>query len=115
AWLVFRMREPRRGSADLLAAVSGTVGGGTGDGATADDGTTSDDGTASGDSAGGAAGGDGLAPAAGAEGADGGLFRGGLRQFTVDMLAGLRADIRTIMQIRTMRYALVGVAALLFT
>jgi sugar phosphate permease len=31
------------------------------------------------------------------------------------MVVGLRDDMRTIMRIRTMRYALVGVAALLFT
>ena len=43
------------------------------------------------------------------------LFEAGFRQFTKDMLAGLREDMRTIMGIRTMRYALVGVAALLFT
>ena len=43
------------------------------------------------------------------------LFEHGFRQFLRDMVAGLRADMRTIMSIRTMRYALVGVAALLFT
>src|SRR5690606_7473660 len=84
ALLVFRLREPRRGSADLMAAI-------------------------------------GAAPAPGEAGADAGadehpaLFDGGFRQFVRDMNAGLRADLRTIMDIRTMRYALVGVAALLFT
>lgn len=81
AFLVFRLREPRRGHADMLAAI-------------------------------------GAAPAPPADGADPedvDLFEGGFRQFLRDMVAGLRADLRTIMDIRTMRYALVGVAALLFT
>jgi sugar phosphate permease len=52
---------------------------------------------------------------AGSNGHDTRLFEGGLRRFTRDMVVGLRADMRTIMDIRTMRYALVGVAALLFT
>ena len=43
------------------------------------------------------------------------LFDRGFRVFVRDLLAGLRADIKTILRIRTMRYALVGVAALLFT
>lgn len=43
------------------------------------------------------------------------LFEGGFRRFLADMVEGLRADLRTIIAIRTMRYALVGVAALLFT
>jgi MFS family permease len=43
------------------------------------------------------------------------LFEEGFRQFVRDLIAGLRADMRTILRIRTMRYALVGVAALLFT
>jgi MFS family permease len=43
------------------------------------------------------------------------LFDGGVRRFLADMVEGLRADLRTIVGIRTMRYALVGVAALLFT
>jgi hypothetical protein len=43
------------------------------------------------------------------------LFDGGVRRFLADMVDGLRADLRTIVGIRTMRYALVGVAALLFT
>jgi MFS family permease len=87
AWLVFRLREPRRGSADLLAAIGGE-------------------------------GEPGRLPrthGAGSSGQGTGLFEGGLRRFTRDMVVGLRADMRTIMDIRTMRYALVGVAALLFT
>jgi MFS family permease len=94
AWLVFRLREPRRGSADLLAAI-----GGEGDphdlGADAEAMASPS--------------------AAGSSGQDVRLFEGGLRRFTRDMVVGLRADMRTIMDIRTMRYALVGVAALLFT
>lgn len=43
------------------------------------------------------------------------LFDGGVRRFLADMVDGLRADLRTIVGIRTMRYSLVGVAALLFT
>jgi MFS family permease len=43
------------------------------------------------------------------------LFDNGFRAFVVDMIDGLRADMRTIVEIRTMRYALAGVAALLFT
>ena len=43
------------------------------------------------------------------------LFDDGLGQFTRDLLRGLRADARTILSITTMRYALVGVSALLFT
>ena len=39
----------------------------------------------------------------------------GLRPFLRDMLDGLKADLRTIWAITTMRYALVGVSALLFT
>lgn len=79
AWLVFRQREPKRGSADLMAAI-------------------------------------GAAPATTAEEDDHPrLFEDGFRAFLRDMASGLRADLRTIMGIRTMRYALVGVAALLFT
>jgi MFS family permease len=83
AWLVFRLREPRRGSADLMAAIGG-----------------------------------GRVTTEHAEDTDErgpGLFEGGFRQFVRDMVVGLRDDMRTIMDIRTMRYALVGVAALLFT
>jgi MFS family permease len=78
AWLVFRMREPRRGTADRVAVAGGEI-------EHADDGDH---------------------PA---------LFDHGFRRFVADMIDGLRADMRTIMGIRTMRYALVGVAALLFT
>ena len=44
-----------------------------------------------------------------------GLFEEGFRQFVRDMVAGLRQDLRTIWGITTMRYALVGVSALLFS
>ncbi len=43
------------------------------------------------------------------------LFEEGFRQFVRDMIAGLRQDLRTIWGITTMRYALVGVSALLFS
>ena len=43
------------------------------------------------------------------------LFEGGFRQFCRDMWDSLKADMRTILSIRTMKYALVGVAAILFT
>ena len=43
------------------------------------------------------------------------LFEGGFRQFFKDMVDGLRKDLRTIFAITTMRYALIGVSALLFT
>jgi len=79
AWLVFRQREPRRGSADLMAAI------GAGSIQHADDDEHPR------------------------------LFEDGFRAFLRDMVKGLRADLRTIMGIRTMRFALVGVAALLFT
>ena len=42
------------------------------------------------------------------------LFDHGFRQFMRDMVVGLRADLRTIAGITTMRYALIGVAVLLF-
>lgn len=79
SWLVFRLREPKRGTADLMAA----IGGGQIEHAE-----------------------DGDHPA---------LFENGFRQFLRDMVSGLRADMRVILDIRTMRYALAGVAALLFT
>ncbi len=79
SWLVFRLREPKRGTADLMAAI------GSGSIEHADDGDH---------------------PA---------LFEHGFRQFLRDMVDGLRADMRVILSIRTMRYALAGVAALLFT
>jgi MFS family permease len=44
-----------------------------------------------------------------------GLFEEGWRAFVHDLIVGLRADARTILGIPTMRYALVGVSALLFT
>jgi MFS family permease len=43
------------------------------------------------------------------------LFENGFRPFLTDMMRGLRKDLRTIWDITTMKYALVGVAALLFT
>src|SRR5262249_32761685 len=43
------------------------------------------------------------------------LFEGGFRRFFVDMIRGLRDDFRTIWQITTLRYALVGVSSLMFT
>jgi len=43
------------------------------------------------------------------------LFEGGFLRFAADLWTGLKADARTILGITTMRYALVGVAALLFT
>jgi len=46
---------------------------------------------------------------------DHGLFDDGFRQFVKDMMRGLRTDMRTILSIPTMRYALVGVSSLLFT
>ena len=43
------------------------------------------------------------------------MFEHGLRRFLSDMLDGLKADLRTIWSITTMKYALVGVSTLLFT
>lgn len=43
------------------------------------------------------------------------LFPGGIRVFVGEMLRGLRADVRTILSIPTMRYSLVGVSSILFT
>jgi sugar phosphate permease len=43
------------------------------------------------------------------------LFDRGFGAFVRDMIDGLVADMRTLMSIRTMRYALAGVAGLLFT
>ena len=43
------------------------------------------------------------------------IFEHGVRRFFVDMLDGLRADLRTIWSITTMKFALVGVSTLLFT
>jgi MFS family permease len=81
AWLVLRMREPKRGTADMMAAL------GAGE----------------------------IEHADGEEDRSRGLFREGFGPFVRNMVEGLRADMRTIMEIRTMRYALVGVAVLLFT
>lgn len=78
ALLVYRLREPKRGTADLMAAMGGGE----------------------------------------IEHSDGDhprLFEHGFRRFLADMVDGLRADMRAVLRIRTMRYALVGVAALLFT
>jgi MFS family permease len=77
AWLVLQLKEPKRGTADLMAAI------GAGEIEHTDDHVD--------------------------------LFENGFRQFLRDMVSGLRADMRVILQIRTMRYALAGVAALLFT
>jgi MFS family permease len=79
AIMVFKLREPRRGTADLMAAI------GAGSVQHADD--------------------DEHPP----------LFDDGFRAFLRDMVDGLRADMKTVLDIRTMRYALAGVAALLFT
>jgi MFS family permease len=76
ALLAYRLHEPKRGAADMLAAI-------------------------------------GAAPTDADENPD--LFEGGFWQFCKDMWDSLRADIRTILDIRTMKYALVGVAAILFT
>jgi MFS family permease len=76
ALLAYRLREPKRGAADMMAAI-------------------------------------GVTPLEADENPD--LFEGGFRQFCRDMWDSLRADIRTILDIRTMKYALVGVAAILFT
>ncbi len=43
------------------------------------------------------------------------LFEHGIRRFFADMVAGLLQDMRVILSIPTLRYALVGVGALLFT
>lgn len=79
AFMVYRLREPKRGTADMMAAI------GAGSVEHVEDGDHPK------------------------------LIEGGLWQFTKDMVSGLRADMRTVLNIRTMRYALVGVAALLFT
>ena len=43
------------------------------------------------------------------------LFEHGVRRFFVDMVDGLKEDLKTIWSITTMKYALVGVSTLLFT
>jgi MFS family permease len=42
------------------------------------------------------------------------LFPHGFSRFVRDMVSGIRADVRTILAIPTMRYALIGVSTLLF-
>jgi MFS family permease len=76
AVLAYRLREPKRGAADMLAAI-------------------------------------GAAPLEADENPP--LFDDGFWAFCKDMWDSLKADIRTILDIRTMKYALVGVAAILFT
>ena len=76
ALLAYRLKEPKRGAADMMAAL-------------------------------------GVAPAEPDENPE--LFDGGFKQFCKDMWDSLKADLRTILSIRTMKYALVGVAAILFT
>ena len=78
ALLCFRLKEPKRGTADLMAALGG-------------------------------------GEIEHHEGDHPKLFEHGFRQFLRDMIDGLKADMRTVLNIRTMRYTLVGVAALLFT
>lgn len=80
AALVFKLKEPRRGSADMMAAIGAA--------APVEDGEDHES-----------------QP----------LFEGGFKQFLADMVDGLKADMRTILSIRTMKYALVGVAAILFS
>jgi MFS family permease len=80
AFMVFRLREPRRGAADRAHV-----------GVIDDDEATSEVATDVPD-----------------------LPRPSLARFSRDFAKGLAADMRTIMQIRTMRYALVGVTVLLF-
>lgn len=43
------------------------------------------------------------------------LFEHGLRTFVVDMLRGLRDDVKTIVAIPTLRYVMVGIGVLLFS
>jgi MFS family permease len=43
------------------------------------------------------------------------LFEHGLRRFLVDMMTGLRDDLRVIISIPTLKFALVGVGAFMFT
>ncbi|MDP1819864.1 MAG: MFS transporter [Acidimicrobiales bacterium] len=76
AILAYRLQEPKRGAADMMAAI-------------------------------------GAGPAEPDE--DPELFEDGFRQFCRDMWDSLKADVRTILSIRTMKYALIGVAAILFT
>jgi MFS family permease len=78
AFMVFRLKEPRRGAADRAHVGAGDV----------DDPHS--------------------------EATPISVGRPKLGQFTADFVRGLAADMRTIMRIRTMRYALVGVTVLLF-
>lgn len=57
----------------------------------------------------------GLAPEADDAEPHKGLMDEGLATFMRELVSGLRADMRTILSIPTMRYALVGVSALLFS
>ena len=77
AILAYRLKEPKRGAADMMAAIGAGA-------ATRPTRTRT-------------------------------LFEDGFRQFCRDMWDSLKADVRTILSIRTMKYALVGVAAILFT
>jgi MFS family permease len=43
------------------------------------------------------------------------LFEHGVRRFLVDMITGLRDDLRVILSIPTLKFALVGVGAFMFT
>lgn len=43
------------------------------------------------------------------------LFEHGIRRFLVDMITGLRDDLRVILSIPTLKFALVGVGAFMFT
>lgn len=84
ALVAYRLREPARGHADRLHV-----------------GVVDTDG-------------DGRSDAIDADVVHGGLFDDGFRTFVREMVAGLRQDLRTIWDITTMKYAMVGVAALLF-
>jgi MFS family permease len=75
AILAYRLKEPKRGAADMMVAIGA-----------ADEADENPE-----------------------------LFDGGLWAFCKDMYDSLKADMRTILSIRTMKYALVGVAAILFT
>jgi MFS family permease len=77
ALAAYRLREPKRGAADMMMAIGAAV------------------------------------PYD--EDEEPKLFEDGFRAFLRDMWDSLKADMRTILDIRTMKYALVGVAAILFT
>lgn len=76
AILAYRLKEPRRGASDMMAAIGAVD-------LEADENPP--------------------------------LFDRGFWAFCQDMWDSLKADMRTILAIRTMKYALVGVAAILFT